>query len=459
MNHIEPYGGKQALLIHESSHDTFDTSRNLNWLANKAGLGVYAHGRVHQDLGSIYVGDMVHKRGHLTTEDVLLQEEQALDSMGEPLSAPSRLGKLIALAMLPTMSTANGEGDLIAYYERGVVAFNTHEAPRETRFDGNGAVIQRGWDSKRLVNHLLNTVGAVGRYSVAVLTRDHFFRSVFGLHFLKTVIGEGTFNNESTNRISQDVDPILEKDEFLEGAACGQWIHGTRLFATTGLTRNDWYSTTSFGRGFVSLNQAIEFTNDRTPIPAWEGLWLMDSGMSAIHKFTTVTSNKDYGFIASDGDRHLKLGTIRKTLEEDFREKAIPIEWNLETGQFAPLSLTRRGSISEAVLELVLSESSQTVRVLIRTDVATDWKLWTTIKACDKMKKSTQRLRVMESLGRPPLSHRECTWFQIRLEGSGYASDISLDLDFSPTTTKSGRKSCAVVDDTNTDYFKAFVNL
>ncbi|MFK5283998.1 hypothetical protein ACI3PL_30915, partial [Lacticaseibacillus paracasei] len=79
------------------------------------------------------------------------------------------------------MQTANGEGDLIAYHENGVVAFNTHEAPRETRVAGDGSIVQKGWDTKRLVNHLLNKVSAVGRYAVAVLPRDHFFRSAFGL--------------------------------------------------------------------------------------------------------------------------------------------------------------------------------------------------------------------------------------------------------------------------------------
>lgn len=400
----------------------------------------------------IYVGDMIHKRGHRVTDDVLLMEEQALDSMGEPLTAPSRLGKLMAIAILPTMNTANGEGDLIAYYQKGVVAFNTYEAPRQTRYDGNGTVIQEGWDSKRLINHLLNTVGAVGRYAVAELTRDHFFRSIYGLHFLKVVLGEGTFNSETINVISQDVSPILNQDKFLEGAATGYWIDGNRMFATTGMVKNEKYSSSSYGRGFVSWNQAVTFSEDRTPGSAWEGLWVVDKGIEGIHKF--VDTDKDFGFIASDRKWNVVLGKIKKTLETDRRNGGpIPIEWSFDTAQFAPLGLDKRGTIRGGTFEATYSETSQVVRLWIRTDVATDWRLWTTIQPCDKKKKITQRLRLMEDLTKPPISHRECTWFQIRVEGVGYMDAPLFSLDFDPTTVKSGRKSCVVLDDEETNYF------
>lgn len=425
-----------SLTVFESPHDTFETKNHKNWLLNRAGLGVYAHGRVHQEVGLIYVGDLIHKRGHLVTDDILLMEEQALNSMGEPLSVPSRLGQLQAMAILPSMNTANGEGDLIAYYERGVVAFNTHEAPRETRIGANGEILQKGWDMQRLVNHLLNTVGATGRYAVTVLTRDHFFRSVYGLHFLKTVLGEGTFNTENTNRISQDVDPILSLDGHLDKAATGYWIEETRMMGSTGLTERG-------GKGFVVWNQAVGFTEDRTPIPAWEGLWLTDGML--IHRFLD-----DGKFICSDSARNIQLATIQKKLDSDRRnEKDIPILWQMTTGQFAPLGLDKRGTISQATLELVVSSESQQIQVFIRTDLQTNWGLWTTMKTCQK----EGRIRKMESLGKPPFKYRECTWFQIRIEGSGYFSDPEFSLDFSPTTGKMGRNKCSVLEDTEDDYF------
>lgn len=441
---LKPHGGEEALEIYESPHDTFDFRQHRNFLANGAGLGTYAHGRVHQNLGIILVGDIIHKRGHKSTDDVLLMEEQALLSMGEPLSVPSRLGNLKALAMLPTMDTANGEGDLIAYYERGVVAFNTHMAPRETRLNPDGSVVQRGWDMQRLVNHLLNAVGAVGRYSVTILTRDHFFRSRFGLHFLKIILGEGTFNSENTNRISQPVDPILEKDEHLEGTATGYWIDGNRMFCSTGMLKNASISSSSFGRGFVTFNQAVRYTQDRTPIPAWEGLWMPDYGVNGIYKFT------EDGFISSDRKKNLLISKFDKELKHDVRDQQnIPIEWNFETAQFAPLGLDKRGTIGGGTLEATYASADQKVRVWIRTDKRPEWRLWTTLKPCQKEGK----VRVTSSFGKPSSLYRECTWFQVKVEGIGYMENPLLDVDFAPVNGKTNKSSCVIVDESEQDYF------
>ena len=84
MSHYQPYAGKQALLTHESSHDTFDETKHFNWLVNLAGQGIYVHGRVHQQLGySIYVSDLIHKQPVIMGSLGYAAEElvQALDLM------------------------------------------------------------------------------------------------------------------------------------------------------------------------------------------------------------------------------------------------------------------------------------------------------------------------------------------------------------------------------------------
>lgn len=454
-------GGEAAQNTVESSHDTFDSAKFRNWLANGAGLGIYAHGRVHQQVGRlIYVGDLIHKRGHRSTEDVLLMEEQATLGHGEPLSAPSRLGRLVAMAVLPTMQTANGEGDLIAYFENGVVAFNTFESPRETRIDGKGALVQKGWDTKRLVNHLLNRVSAVGRYAVAVLTRDHLFRSAFGLHFLKTTLGEGTFNTEQTNRISQDVDPILSRDtaDTLHGAAAGHWLAGNRMMVTTGLTLDPSISATAFGRGMVVWNQATSFSDDRTPVPAWEGLWTVDHGVSGIHWLGdsgVVPGHGSFGALVSDRDAKLYFASFNPDATMDYRDGDwLPIEWSFETGRFAFDGLDKLKIVREGRLEGVFGKSSQRVRVLIRTDQSSAWKVWKEFSPCDKVKSATEGYLLSETLGQPPASCREATWFQVRVEGLGVAEIQVIDLDFSPGTVKSGRHQCSVIGAPERDFFE-----
>lgn len=457
-NHVQPYFGKQALSTQESSHDTFNADNFKQWLANYAGLGIYAHGRVHQEVGySIFVGDLIHKRGHLVSDDLLLMEEQNLLSMGEPLSTNSRLGQLRALEILPAMNTANGEGTLVAYYQFGVVSFDTHEAPRESRYDGEGVQIQKGWDSKRLVNHLLNTLGAVGRYAVTMLTRDHLFRSIRGLHFLKVTLGEGTFNSENVNTISMDVEPILLADTDLTGAATGFWLFGNRMFATTGLIACSEYSTASMGRGFVSWNQATTFTEDRTPIPLWEGLWVVDHGIKGVHKFAEFDedrSGESFGFVCSNTEAKLFAARIDPKLPHDVRDgQIIPIEWSFETARRAPSGMDTKSSINDCVVEMVASSASQKVRVYSRTDASEKWLLWSEFSPAERVTTDDQRLLFTKSLGRPALAHREATWLQLRVEGIGEIEFRLITLDFAASTVKAGRSQTYVVNSSEDDFF------
>lgn len=458
-DHIQPYGGKQALLTHESSHDTFNSDNFLNWLENGAGLGIYAHGRIHQQIDrDIFVGDLIHKRGHATPEDILLMEEQALLSTGDPLTVPSRLGNLTALAVLPVMQTANGEGALIAYYQNGVVSFDTFEAPRESRYDGDGAQITKGWDSKRLVNHLLNTVSAVGRRAVSVLTRDHLFRSLRGLHFLKTTLGEGTFNSENVNTISSDVAPVLDADpvNLLEGAATGFWLFGNRMLATTGLVSGN--AALPHGRGFVSWNQATTFTEDRTPRPAWEGVWVVDSGIAGIHQFVETAEVPDkasFGFVCSDRSSGVRLCTLDPEAAHDSRDGVqIPIQWSFETGRYAPEGLGIRKTVNDCVVEAVYTPASQEVRIYLRTDANSEWTLWRRFTPSTEAKTASGKFQLAVSLGKPPVSAREGTWFQLRVEGSGPVEVSLIELDYSPVTGKSGRQSWSSVDFPEEDIFK-----
>lgn len=443
--------------IVESSHDTFDSGKFKNWLVNAAGVGVFIHGRIHQQSENlIYVGDIIHKRGHKKTDDLLLMEEQALKSCGEPLSINSKRGNLLALAVLPTMNTANGEGQLIAYYQNGVAAFDTAQAPRESRYDGNGTAVSQGWDTKRLVNYLLNTVSAVGRYAVAVLPRDHFFRSKFGLHLLKLTLGEASLNSEQINTVSQDVEPLLKADDkhLLRGAAAGYWVEGHRMFCTTGMIHSLDIAAVSAGRGFVSWNQATTFTEDRTPIPGWEGLWTVDNGIAGIHCFQDV-GDGNFGFVCSGHDKQLYFASINPDAKMDHRDgMSLPIEASFETGVYAPDGLSKVKALTEGRIAGIFSEKSSRVRVLLRTDLATEWKKWHEFSPCGKEKTPVQSFYKSEPLGQPPQGYRHGTWFQIRVECIGHAEINVIDLDVSSDTTQSGRQQCVVVGASERDPFE-----
>jgi hypothetical protein len=433
-------------------HDTFIWEKHRNFLINGAGLGIYAHGRIHQEgPHSIYVSDMIHARGHKASDDILLMEEQVLPGMGPTLSTNSSAGNLIAMAMMPKQGSANGEGELIAYYENAVVSFDTFQFPRETRHDGEGAITQKGWESMPMVSSVLNTISAVGRYAVTVLPRDHFFRSRFGLHFLKTVVGGETFNDETTNSISAPVSPLLDADPTseLRGAATGYWLSGSRLFATTGMTGNNAYSASSFGKGFVSWNKATTFTQDRTPIPRWEGLWLPDYGIAGIYWFGGIEDR--YGFLCSTKDSRMMFAEIRQGHRYDWRDgNEIPIEWEIISSQIAPSGINNVSSIKDARIEMILAEDTK-VRIECRTDRQSEWEYWKEIgeEVC-----GGGDAIVSESFGLPPETCREATWIQFRVTGIGYAELLDLAIDASEGIKKSGRNYCSSVPKDNDDYFR-----
>lgn len=446
----------------DHSHDSFRNDVARNWLTNGAGLGIYAHGRIHQENGNrIYVSDMIHKRGVLTTDDILKMEEQSLASCGPPLSTSSKMGQLLALEIAPQMNTAYGEGVLVGYYEGGVVAYNTAEAPRETRyrFDNNNWVAYtQGWDTKRLVDTRLNSVSAVGRYAVAPLPRDQFFRSPFGVHLLSQTMGQETLADEPVQTISQEVEPILLADDpdALYGSACGYWMRGQRYFVTTGMQADEKYSSAPCGRGFVSWNKVFRRTEDRTPIPVWEGVWTIDDGMFGIHKFTHIGLRQDagnYGFIGSNTDRQIYFGDILSDMIEDVRDgKSMQIPWAFETGRFAFSSLSVLKTISDARFESVVTSSQTKIKVFIRTDRKPVWQKWREFCPCDRTLCAGQKLLKGHALGQPPEGYREASWFEFRMEGVGWAEIKAFDVEVTESKVSAGNSLCVVLDCQKTNF-------
>ena len=425
-----------------SSHDTFIAHNHRNFLINSAGIGIYTNGRIlQQSPTSIYVSDIIHKRGTRTTEDILLMEEQQAGSFGEPLTVRSSMGQLRAMEVLPDLNAANGEGPLVAYYDFGVVAFNTSSVPRETKFDGRGNITQQGWSEIRQSNYLLNRVSATGRYSVAVMPRDHAFRSRYGIHLLKTSIGEGTFNDEFTNTLSQDVQPILDNDpkDLLKGVTAGHWTGGNRLLVSVGMVESSIYSATPFSRGFVVWNQATTFTEDRTPRPLWEGLWTVHDEIFGIHRLidvTGVSGKNQFGFVASKRDNAaLVFGELDEQLTHDVLcNEPVDIEWDV-TSRKVFQGFGKYVTITDGRLEVEATGKSSRARVMIRTDRHPEWELWKESKTSS----STDREIISIQLGKPPEKSRESSWFQLRVEGIGYTEILELEAEVSEGMGKMGK--------------------
>lgn len=426
-----------------SSHDTLVFANHRNFLINSAGVGIYTNGRIHQESPTgIFISDLIHKRGTRFTDDILLMEEQQAGSFGDPLSTNSKLGQLRALEVLPRMNTANGEGVLVAYYDNGVVSFDTFAVPRETRMSPEGEMLQKGWSEIRQVDHLLSRISATGRYAVCALPRDNAFRSRFGIHLLKTSIGEDrVFSDEYINTLAQDVQPILDADpkSSLRGVTIGQWVEGSRLLTSVGMVSNRLFTSSTMGRGFVVWNQATTYTEDRTPRPLWEGLWSVHSDIAGIHRLldsTEVNGDNMFGFVASrKNDAGIVFGEIdAKRTSDCFSGEEVSIEWSVTSRKvFGGFSTIRK--LTDGRLEIEACGVGSKARVMVRTDTSPKWVEWASFDTSDT--KATELFSF--NLGQPPQPCREASWFQFKVEGIGWSAVRLLEAEIVDDRTKMNR--------------------
>ena len=444
--------------------DCADDHDQLNGIKNHvpcgATVGEYIHGRLHVAVPfscnntEIAVGDLITKRGCKCEDDLLHFTEHCNPSHGGGLTAPSKFGPTLALAVMPD-SAANGEGSLYDFRKNGIVRHDTLLDQRETRYDAAGNRISEGWDTRRITNAVLNTIGAVGRYAVYQLPQDIMFRSQYGLHFLKTSLGIGTFNDETTNVLSQDVEPLIniENDtSLLEGASVGHWLKCNRFFASVNHRKTDNTSSTS-AQGFVSFNQASTYTEDRTPRFITEGLWKPDEHITDIHMFVEAGECKDggrYGFICSDKTGELYFAEFDKNLKGvDVRDgKEIAIDWSLHTGEFLMNGFTSRKDVSNGFLDAVINHTTTKIESYIKSDESNCWIDWSDVE-CESNTMSLMTGYEFNS------SSVEGTSFQFKLKGSGYVDIRRLDVDWGKIESKTdGKGNCIeICEDSEVDWF------
>lgn len=437
---MEQYRG-DCLPDPEDSHDSFQIEKREQWLVNGAGLGVYAHARIHQQTPfAVFVGDILHKRGFTSTDDLLSMEEQALESFGDPLVWPSSMGKMMALRLLPQNRTANGQGSLVAYFAGGIMTFNTFQFPRESRVV-DGRQVAPGWGDKQMSEHAASLVSAVGRYAVTDLITDHVFRSTKGLHYLRSVVGDKSEKTEQIDIKSHEVKPLLcnrDEETYLSGTTIGFWSNEDRIFCSTGMGVDGAATSSTMGKGFVSYNQATRFTDDETPIPVWEGLWLPNSDVKGIHYFTHIEDfqlTSSFGFICSDNSNQLMFGFLEPDkLEDEVLGKDVPIEWSVETSQFVQGSYDQEKTLKDGRLEVYVQEGlTKGIRVYARSNRNLEWQLWKDVD----LSEVEGYFHLPVTLGAHP-GLKSATWFQVRIEGLGFCEIDYLAVDHAPGKTKSG---------------------
>ena len=427
--------------------DTLCKDSWVHWLINSSGVSAYIHGRIHQSFGRrLYVSDVIYKRGINVNQDILRMWEQSQACYGDVQCVSTRAGDITALEVLPATASPNGEGELVAYTERGVFTFNTFEYPRKTEISPVGEVLSKGWAYKRLKNQRMTTITACGRYAVAVSPRDHFFRSKYGLFSLKMSLESGTLKDEPIDNLSWQVKSLLQQsDELLKGVSTGYWIEGQRIFTSTEMTFEASTAVESFGRSFAVYNKKVTQTIEGTPIQGWEGVWSAPN--LNIHRFMP-NDGQEFCFIASnnDIDNNFELVNILPDAVNDTLQDGTPeeIAWELETGKYNFGSTTNLTTIQDGYFEAIVKSRTFQFKIFVKTDKTLCYKEWKTIQGpCDK---EGETFFIGYPLGRPDSLTREAAWYQFRIEGLGAVEIHGFNVDVALGDSKINKTVCTPIN-------------
>lgn len=418
---------------YDKKYSTFCNENIVDWLINNAGHVKYVNGRVLQERGHLWASDALNKRGGISSDDILKQTESARLSFGDPISSPSWMGNMTAFVNFPSKTNASHQGEMVAFYEVGSQFIDPHQFPRQTRYNAKGEIIQQGWSYKKLTKPATHIVSATGKRAAVTSPDDVFFASNYGVHFLTSVAGQGSFNDETTKTLSQPVDPIYlyDTEDLINGRQVGHWIYGSRFLVGAYLHSDISYGQLPMARGMLSYHLSVDYTEDRTPIPAWEGLHTVDNGIKGIHKFDNISLGNErgtYGFVVSDNNGGIYRAKIDKDRHTDERDGVIEsIPWQVVTGMLRMSGDAYSTSVDTGSLRVISSNLSESLSVYARTERSD----WVKIKEVS-FDKSEKKCYYEEIIPLGSLKDaKDGIWHQFRIEGVGYIELKSLVMEAS----------------------------
>ena len=131
--------------------------------------------------------------------DLLLFTENTFLNEGGSFAPTGKVGRITGLVFLPVQDTATGQGDLIAFCERGAVTFQV-SAPRDQWKNTQG--FQRV---------LFDNIGATSE-SIIPINGDLFFRSREGNGIRTYRNARAESDGYGQTPISAEIDPVLQQD-------------------------------------------------------------------------------------------------------------------------------------------------------------------------------------------------------------------------------------------------------
>jgi len=186
--------------------------------------------------------------------DCLRFTETKFLNEGGNLAVSSKFGSVVALSFLPVQDTATGQGDLIAFCERGAVTFQV-SAPRDQW--KNLAGFQRV---------LFDNIGSANE-NVLAINGDIFFRSIQGNGIRTYRNARAEINSYGQTSVSAEVNPILLQDTSWLLAPVSFALFDNRLLMTC------WPKL--YPRRASDASQAEAFAEEPVPV-VFDGMTVLD---------------------------------------------------------------------------------------------------------------------------------------------------------------------------------------
>ncbi len=186
--------------------------------------------------------------------DLLRFTENTFLNEGGSFAPTGKVGRITGLVFLPVQDTSTGQGDLIAFCERGAVTFQV-SAPRDQ------------WKSLQGFQRvLLDNIGSTSD-SIIPVNGDLFFRSREGNGIRTYRNARAEAEGYGLTPMSAEIDPVLEQDTL--------WMLDGVTFATFDNRLLMTCLPKQYPRRAVDQDQADEFAAE--PIPTlYDGIAVLD---------------------------------------------------------------------------------------------------------------------------------------------------------------------------------------
>ena len=454
--------GMSNIWIWDGSTDAFTSpGYNINEplesrLANGGYLGAYAHARIVQviDGNRVIVGDIIHGTQFDRPDNILSMTEQIYFASGAFFGPPSDLGPVTAIAVLPLSNTMHGHADLIIHSAGGCYSLDISHYPRTE------------WPVKAVTKHLLIGTAATGPYAVDAYDGDQVFRSVNGIHTIRSAASNANDLGNPNRPISQAVHSWLKSDrqDYLRFASLTKWVRENRILCTTGLWLRDGHRG---GRGIVSMN-LLPDPIENPDIRAWEGLWTLHPAMGLpnhvisakflsgerVFVFATKLNCETADMSIVEIDPDLKYDVLESGEEHPISCQVILGEGPLENGE-------RLRQFSDGLIKFRNVEGDFWWGVWARGDENKPWVMWRggfskgpTVCDVACSLQSPQRRDIRRNLGDAPkaLNGSSRIQFLIRWRGYGQLESMTVGMEEQNSNQRPEQEGEKVVDVQPCDY-------